>query len=150
MDVADVVSYWVKGSPAPKGSWDTVWNKALGRCVLYAKNSKAAKAWRKTIWAETKRAHVPRLMSGPVAVEITFYLPRAAKTPAHWRYRDIKPDGDKLERLVLDSLTDAAYRDDSQVCDLHWVKRYVEEGHETGAQISIGPLAQSETLFDEG
>ena len=64
---------------------------------------------------------------------IAFYFPRPAKyltgkytrpgaaTPPHLT----KPDASKCLRVVEDSLTKIAYRDDSQVVDLVVMKRYV-------------------------
>ena len=39
------------------------------------------------------------------------------------------PDGDKLERAILDALKwGGAYEDDAQVTDMHWRKRYATPG----------------------
>lgn len=155
----DRLSYFVPGLPIAKGSWAAIWNphiergegdrKRKGACVLVAKNSTEAKAWAKAIQAATLAALVPRQMSGPVGIDIVFWLPRAQATNQAWRFRDIRPDVDKLLRQVLDTLTGVAWRDDCQVCDTHAVKRYVSDGGETGAQIQIWPMAQSVTLFDD-
>ena len=40
----------------------------------------------------------------------------------------VKPDKDKVERLVLDALTGIAYRDDAQVFDGRTEKRYAQDG----------------------
>lgn len=141
-------SFFVSGDPVPKGSWDTFWNQSLGRCILTARNSKAATAWARSIKAEAMRVNIPRIMDGPVRVDILFRMPRAEKTPSDWRYRDLTPDVDKLERLVLDALTAVAWKDDKQVCVLHGEKHYVDDGAPTGAEITVRRLAQTETIFD--
>jgi len=118
-----------------------MWNAKRRCCILFAKNSPEAEVWRKAIFYEAKRAHVPRLMDGPIQIKIVYYLPRAQKTSVELLFRDKTPDIDKLDRLVLDSLTDVAWRDDCQVCDSHSIKRYLPDGGRTGAQITIAPLA---------
>lgn len=38
-----------------------------------------------------------------------------------------KPDADNIGKIILDSLNDIAYRDDSQIVELSVIKRYTEE-----------------------
>ena len=55
-------------------------------------------------------------MSGPVYLELSFYLPRAKK-PKHPVFPIVRPDLDKMTRSICDALKDAnVYLDDSQVC----------------------------------
>ena len=148
--------FFVPGTPTPKGSWSAIWNPHVqrgrhkGGCILVAQNSTAAKAWAKAIKVLARAAKLPREMSGPVGIDILFWLHRAEATNIDWRFRDITPDVDKLERAVLDALTGIAWADDRQVCDAHAIKRYVTEDLETGADITIWPMTQAETLFDAG
>ncbi len=148
--------YFVPGIPAPKGSWNAIWNPHVrrsggkkGACILVSQNPPATKAWSKAIRSATMAARVPRYMEGPILCDITFWLPRAEATSWDWIFRDIRPDKDKLERLVLDALTGVAWRDDAQVCDGRTRKLYVTDGHpETGADITIRLLTQNaDTLF---
>ena len=41
---------------------------------------------------------------------------------------DQKPDGDNIEKIILDALTGVAYEDDKQVvCCMGWSKRYSKD-----------------------
>lgn len=51
-----------------------------------------------------------------------------------------KPDVDKLARAVLDALTGHAFRDDSQVVDLHVVKAYSDTPEAAGTLINVFDL----------
>lgn len=97
-----------------------------------------AKGWAATIAhcaaLELRRPeHRGLFFTGPIAVEVTFYLPRPKRfaTPK-WAATNVphvtKPDTDKLVRCAKDALTKLVYHDDSQVTDLIARKRYVEAG----------------------
>lgn len=47
-----------------------------------------------------------------------------------------RPDGDNVEKAVLDALNGVAYKDDSQVIGVSWEKKYTEKGSE-GLYIAI-------------
>jgi crossover junction endodeoxyribonuclease RusA len=75
----------------------------------------------------------------PVAVEMSFFMPRRAAepkrtTPAHTR----KPDLDKLQRAILDSLTGIVFTDDSQVTRVTGSKRTAAIGEQPGVFIFWG------------
>lgn len=61
-------------------------------------------------------------LSGPVAVDITFYMPipqsksKAARERLNGSWHISKPDKDNLEKLLLDALNGIVWVDDSQVC----------------------------------
>lgn len=88
-------------------------------------------------------------ISGPVLVEVRFYMPRPAYhfgkgsnasvlkfgAPA---FPDSKPDLDKLLRAILDGVTaGGAINDDSQVVSVECIKRYAGKGSLPGAEIGI-------------
>lgn len=78
-------------------------------------------------WEETIRwqvlQHPPaRLLSGPLAAELTFYLPRP-KT-AKRTYPDTKPDWDNLGKAVTDALEGLVFENDSRLVDVMVRKRY--------------------------
>jgi Holliday junction resolvase RusA-like endonuclease len=71
---------------------------------------------------------------GPVTVRFTYYLKRPQdlqnqkKSPSGCIRHFMKPDGDNLEKLILDALTQAQlWRDDCQVCDWSGHKRWAEK-----------------------
>lgn len=136
------VRFHVGGTPAPQGS------KSVSRTGHLYETSRRVGPWRAAVAAAATvalRGREP--LSGPVAVEITFYLlrPRShyvggrrpgdvrATAPAHMAYR---PDLDKLARSTLDALTVArAFVDDSQVVSLTASKRW--SAVTSGADIAI-------------
>jgi Holliday junction resolvase RusA-like endonuclease len=86
-------------------------------------------------------------LRGPVAVTVTFFLPRPK---AHYGAKGLKasapvtcakrPDVDKLLRSTLDALTSAGvYGDDSQVVHLTVWKMYSDPSP-VGAVITVRPL----------
>lgn len=148
----------VTGTPVPQGSTRAF--VVNGRAITTAANTKT-KPWRQDVVAAALNAIAddpdagwPLL--GPLGVEITFALPRIK---AHYRtgrranelrenaprWSDKKPDIDKLQRAILDALTDAGvWRDDSQVAQVTARKEYAEPGH-TGASIRVVELDDTPT-----
>lgn len=74
-------------------------------------------------------------LEGPIKATITAYfkIPKSAskKTKEAMLNGEIlpvtKPDGDNIVKIVLDSLNEIAYHDDSSVVELHFFKYYGEE-----------------------
>lgn len=77
--------------------------------------------WRRRVTAagEAIRAEIGQQLTGPVSMEITFTMPRPASVTVKARlWPTVKPDLDKLERLILDAFTDAGvWVDDAQVVE---------------------------------
>lgn len=113
----------VHGVPAPQGS-----KRHVGRGVMI-ESSKKVKPWRESVkWAamECPESCNWPMVSGPVQVEITFYLPKP-KSAKKNAVPDKKPDLDKLIRSTFDALTDAGvWEDDSRVVGLTAHKWYAE------------------------
>lgn len=143
----------VVGTPAPQGSKRTF--VVNGRAVM-AESSKKVKPWRQDVVAaveQTLAATTWEVPSGPVRVDITFFLPRPRY---HFRtgkranelkpnaptWVDKKPDKDKLERATCDALTTSGViRDDAQIAQGMVEKRYADPVRGvTGARITIRPL----------
>ncbi|EOU1650932.1 RusA family crossover junction endodeoxyribonuclease [Clostridium perfringens] len=68
------------------------------------------------------------------ALIIAYY--KIAKSYSKKRVQDIKdglekptkkPDADNIAKIILDSLNDVAYKDDSQIVELRIIKRYTED-----------------------
>lgn len=120
------VTFAARGIPKPQGSKRAF--VANGRAVMTESNKAGHKDWRATVSAAALDAIGDRpLLEGPLAVVITFALPRPKshpKTRTTWPIA--RPDVDKLERAILDSCTHIIWRDDSQVVDLRAVKVWAE------------------------
>lgn len=136
------VEFYAAGLPSTKGSARAFVRG--GRAIITNDAGARAKVWAGIVSgaaAEVCKAPV----SGPVAVGLTFMLPRpqshyGAKglKPTAPRYCAKKPDGDKLARCCLDALTGIVYVDDAQIVELAVVKRYADGA--TGVAITIGEV----------
>ena len=138
-----MITVEVYGEPAPQGS-KRVYN---GRIV--EAGSKKLKPWRKAIAQACfdLLSQDTQLITGPLRVEVDFYLPRPATVTIKKRALPIvPPDLDKLARACLDGLNQGAdtgrigdgviYADDSQVVELIARKFYADD-RLPGATITI-------------
>lgn len=131
---------WCVGTPVPQGSKSgyimgkgdaarVVIQDGSSRKRRDGTNSRAEHAkWRAAVakearaWCTANEHGTP--WDGPVAVDITFWLPRPSSAPK-WRWLPwTKPDIDKLVRSVLDSISGNVISGDSRVTDLAARKRY--------------------------
>lgn len=128
-----VLSFLVPGKPVQQGS-KTVFN---GRAV--DSNQKQLRPWRAAVSGAAAAEALARgveTLEGPVAVviEFRFERPKTVKRA----FPAVKPDVDKLERSVLDALTDArVFGDDAQVVVLKGTKVYAETA---GAFVQVGVI----------
>jgi crossover junction endodeoxyribonuclease RusA len=138
--VADtpMLDVFVPGRPAPQGSKRNLGNRRM------VESCEGVASWRVDVRASVLAAMQATGHSGfrarvPVAVRLEFVLPRPAATPKRRTPPAVKrPDVDKLARAVLDALTSAgAVADDSQVVDLHPVKRLAEVDETPGCRITV-------------
>lgn len=95
-----------------------------------------AQGWKEIVMIEA--AHLAGLqIEGPIALEISFILPRPK---AHKKETLVvtKPDLDNLLKSTMDALTDlAVWRDDAQVAEIVTAKRYESKDIVPGAVIEI-------------
>lgn len=129
------IAFWASGEPVPKGS-KTAFALRMkgrsgysGRTVIKETNSEKQRPWRDSIRAaalEAAHATSPSYIpEGPVRVDLHFLMPKPKNRPKKRpSWPDVRPDLDKLTRLVLDELKDVLYHDDGQVCELEVRKTY--------------------------
>lgn len=88
----------------------------------------------------------PLFAAGPVAVEVAVFMPLPKRVPKREESRPytVKPDADNVAKLVLDALNGHAWRDDSQVVDLHIVKMPRTRGLEPETRVLVAPLGREE------
>jgi crossover junction endodeoxyribonuclease RusA len=112
----------VPGVPVPQGSMSCI------NGVMFHSN-KHLPIWRSKVQKALECEFVGGAFSGPIYAYLTFILPRPASVT---RIKPcVKPDLDKLVRAVLDAVEAAcAVHNDSQVCEMHAIKRYVRENEE--------------------
>lgn len=137
------IAFTVPGIPIPKGSW-----KSFGPGRFVPDNPES-KPWAAMVEHFARQAMRGReKLTGAVRVEAVFTFPRikshyGAKglKPSAPRWHTVKPDADKLQRLVGDVLSGVVMRDDAQIAEWSVRKLYaVEGGDGPGLWISAGPL----------
>ena len=123
-----------------------------GRAAVY--DAGTAEGWKSDV-ARACRELEGRSMIHPLAVTLTFYMPRPK---SHYRangtlkdssprfLHDRKPDADNLAKAVLDALTGIkAWHDDDQVCELLILKRWeIPHAEAPGCTITISELKEHE------
>jgi Holliday junction resolvase RusA-like endonuclease len=130
------LSFTVAGVSQPKGSTKAFRQRGTNRIIVTNDNPKC-KAWARDIAqvaaiAMSHHGLLP-LTAVPVALDVTFYLPRPqkyeTKRNALIDFPHItKPDTDKLARAVKDALTGVVWHDDAQVTLLIARKHYAAAG----------------------
>jgi Holliday junction resolvase RusA-like endonuclease len=152
----------VYGQPAPQGSKRAfaVRGKGgvpTGRVAVIESSHDRVKSWRQAVIdaAVSVRPDVP--LHGPLAVEMTFLMPRPK---GHYgtgrnagRLRDSaaerpsgKPDLSKLLRATEDALTDAGmWADDAQVVEYARLAKTYADHRPPGAVITIRTLESGDT-----
>lgn len=141
------VSFFAGGLPATKGS--TVSFVDAAGDVITKGDNKRTKGWQRVVAAAALAAGV-RPWPGAVRLELTFFLPRPRDHYGKGKRADkvrpgapplplTKPDGDKLERAMLDALTGVAYTDDSRVAGVRWAKAWAPSRAEPGVHVLVVP-----------
>ena len=130
------------GVPRPQGS-----KKAFvcgGKAVL-VEQADGLKEWRDHV-ASSASAHMQYrglecLEKTPISVKLAFAMPRTkSMKPTDGLEMVQRPDIDKLERAILDALTGVVFKDDSQVCALHAVKRRCAPGEPPNVFVQVEPV----------
>jgi crossover junction endodeoxyribonuclease RusA len=133
------IAFDVLGRPAPQGS-----KKSIGQ-NRFIEASKYLPAWRSAVRAAAEQVvsvYGWEPVSGPVEVELLFYLERPASIAKTKRpYPIVPPDVDKLARSCLDPMTGVIYDDDSQVIRLLAWKTYADN-REPGVFVRVAELSQ--------
>lgn len=135
-----MISFSVLGEPkaqprgrafAPKG----------GRPRIFTPST--AEYW-KSLVAEAAKPHLPPTpITGPVYLEVSFFLPRplrlsGRKYPSEAIPHTAKPDTDNLVKAVMDCCSQLRFwEDDRQVYRITASKVYVGKGGRPGAEIAI-------------
>ena len=129
-----VLDFTVYGVPAPKGSKSAfpIRRKATGKMGAVVVEGKTA---RQKDWAHRIEEVVQSLaatgvpmLDCPLALTVTFYLPRPISAPKRRRTLPMrKPDLDKLVRALLDPMTGVLVADDARFVEIFALKHYAED-----------------------
>lgn len=123
-----VFTCFVPGTAKPQGSARAFMPKGGKFPVVTSANPKL-KPWRAAMTAafHYKRHQLKHTtFAAPCKIDAVFFMPQNGASIREKRiWTAVKPDLDKLQRALCDSLKDAGvYVDDSQVCMIKCVKRY--------------------------
>lgn len=121
------ISFEVLGTAQPKGSTSAfIQQDKAGR--MHSRVTSAnpqLKAWQMAVaWQALISVRDAGLFTGPVALSLSFHLPRPRSLAKTITCHTRKPDLDKLIRAVKDGLTGACYHDDAQVVCIVAFKHY--------------------------
>ena len=155
------VTFTVTGIAQPKGSAKAHVPKAWAdqayqanrppRAIVTHDNAKS-KGWQQLVAEQAQAAARHDYFAGPVALTVTFALPRPKTLPKHVTHHVTLPDVDKLVRCVGDALTGVLFDDDKQIVQLHARKVYAPIGAAPSATITLEdaapPVPVAPTLFD--
>lgn len=142
MVIDDKLAFWAYGTPRPQGSKKHVGN---GRMV---EQSKHLKEWRAVVTEAASRAMraakaTPTPKPTPIEVTAVFKMDRPKRLKSGdfaEHLHTSTPDGDKLERAILDAMTGVVYEDDSQVAVVNKRKRYAYPNEDPGVFVIIREL----------
>lgn len=107
---------------------------------------KTADDWKGAVASAAAPFLYPEPFSGPLALTLDFYLPRAKShfnskgslkesAPQH---HTKKPDADNLAKAVMDALTDAGlWEDDDQIVSLLARKHYADANNPEGVRVTL-------------
>lgn len=139
------LEFTVWGVAQPKGSARAFVPKGWTRAVVTSDNPKG-KGWQQLVAEAAGRAKDgtgAALLTGPVRLQVAFYLPRPKSLPKRTAHHVKKPDLDKLLRSVKDGLTKVIWHDDSQVVRAEVSKEYADLGSAPCARITVIPMGES-------
>lgn len=151
------LTFDVHDLPAPQGS-----KRHVGRGIL-VESSRKVKPWREAVKHAALDAFGRGAFTGPLAVDITFSMPRPRSHYRTGRYAHILRDGapiaparlpdlDKLQRSTFDALTAAGvWGDDAQVVEVRALKLYAGTALPfVGARITVDHYARCPVCGGDG
>lgn len=152
MSTEPLLSFFVSGTPSTQGSKVSFVSKHARRrdgkhFVVTKDDNRKLQNWRSSVAWHARQAGA-RVLAGPLALELTFVMPRPKAHHVAGDYArpvrqgmpvwvDKKPDSVKLARAVEDALSGVCWNDDAQVVRHVIVKRYREHGEVCGVLVSV-------------
>ena len=133
------ITFTVRGAVAGQGSMAAVVNR---RGQLWMKHdSPKTEPWRQTVGYAARRAmRGQAMLTGPLDLNLLFFLPRPKSAPVSRALPETKPDLDKLCRAIGDALEGIVFVNDSRIVRLAALKLYATEENPVGASISVKEL----------
>lgn len=158
-----MISFTVHGEARPAGSKRAFAHPATGKIIVTDSSGKPGKDWRRAVADAAADAAPAEVLTGPVAVTMSFYRRRPK---SHHRtgknahllretapaFPTTRPDVLKLARACEDAMTGIVYADDAQIVRQFLHKRYderprvevvVEALDEAGDEAEVVPLREA-------
>ena len=143
----------VYGTPATKGSMKCIGPRGgRGHQLIEDDKGGTRKAWRAAVEQAAAAILVRRgaPFTGPVGVQLKFWLPRPASVTRSRPHTRGTGDLDKLERAVLDAITNAGlWGDDAQVCRLVTIKAYADPPEQPGLVLTLWAIRDDVTTHHQ-
>lgn len=129
-----MIAFSVRGNPQPKGSFRAFMPRGA-RYPIVTNDNRKTKPWQDLI-SYVANCHAPAggPWDGPIALNLKFWMARPKSLPKCFFWAIKKPDLDKLQRCVKDSLKGIIYVDDAQVVKSGLEKNY---GDAPGVDVEI-------------
>lgn len=149
MDEQQAVSFAVRGTPMPKGSYTRMPNGATLPAGT-RESRQRMEQWRNDLRHEAQKAMDERPpLEGGIRLFVEFALMPPKSMPKKmqgWAPHTKQPDADKLLRALCDALTGIVWRDDSQVCIVGINKMYAWDGI-TGAVVTCETITETTARY---
>lgn len=135
----------IHGNPVAQKQTRFTCNCGSGRCYDPSSHDREKIQWQIRPFAPKEP------ITGPVSLEITFFMPIPKSTSSVRRRQmlnriilpTVRPDQDNLAYLITNSLKKIVYEDDNQVVEQHVYKFY---GDEPKTIIKVRPISQLEKI----
>lgn len=111
--------------------------------IIGAYDPKTSRQWKNAVKkALDKQALLAEPLDGPLAIDLTFYLPKPKSKPKGKKYPDVRPDLDNFVKLIMDCANERLFTDDGRIVEIHARKLYCswqteEEAFETEPHVLL-------------
>lgn len=100
-------------------------------------------AWYKAVYMHARFQRLSARFTGPLRVDLTFYLPRPKSVPPERVWCDQKPDKDNATKATYDALTAAGWwQDDKIIVDGFEKKLYETPRQRPGCLIEVSQVEE--------
>jgi len=132
-----MLSFFIPGIPRPQARARTFVRPGSKFATTWSPKSD----WFSVVYYKALENRPKQPLDGPLAVDLSIYLPKPKSASKGKTRPDVRPDLDNYEKAILDALTQAGiWADDGRICELHSAKFYENTDIRTGCQVIIKEL----------
>lgn len=132
-----MIRFFIPAAPTPKGSAKLKYSFRRKGMIVVPDNGEKQASFKAIALPVLNQAMAGKArLGGNVALKARYYVPRPVSV---YRARpNVKPDLDKLLRMLLDVCTEAGvWNDDGQVVNIDAAKYYADDEHAIGVHVWI-------------